>query len=536
MAYVPNPADPSQPTGSVDASTAAEEFRALKGYVQGLALGAGLFNGVRQCAQDGAKDANGYPVFLTLPGGGGLALDLDASPSPLTVNFAGGYGATGNNDRIGYLTADVPNVIAGLDALNTDYIYADYVAQANWTWGKTLVPPQYGYAYDRTKQALLHFEGTNGSIVMLDDYGNTWTPAGNAQIDTAVFKVGNSSLKLDGTGDYIESVNFTSLGGGSWGVRCWVNFNALPGAATNMVIWSASNAGGFGAALSLNNTAGTRKLSVALSSDGTTKNIASDTVGADVTWATATWYHVALVFDALQGKYFVYKNGILDQTVVSANKICGVVKMDWGRDVVSGAPVAMNGWIDEGNFLPYCPYPNGVAFVAPLVASAVEGDFFDIQAYKMYSVTAASGVAGTNPTLTQKYRCYLGEADSSAVAATAVRNYAYSGRFASVDTAIPAVGTRTAFQTNLGTVLLSATVYIRNYTAEQNFTPGMIAIPDIGVVGFSESMKIAVESPNIISAVTGSNANLTGVNRTTGASVNLTAANWRQFVTVQRAF
>src|SRR6266478_1806188 len=40
MAYVPDPTDVTQPTGSVLAQTAAAEFRALKAYIKGLVFGA----------------------------------------------------------------------------------------------------------------------------------------------------------------------------------------------------------------------------------------------------------------------------------------------------------------------------------------------------------------------------------------------------------------------------------------------------------------------------------------------------------------
>ena len=36
MAYIPDPADPTQPVGTVKASTAAAEFRALKQYLAGF--------------------------------------------------------------------------------------------------------------------------------------------------------------------------------------------------------------------------------------------------------------------------------------------------------------------------------------------------------------------------------------------------------------------------------------------------------------------------------------------------------------------
>jgi hypothetical protein len=39
MAYIPDPTDSSQPVGSVKASTAAAEFRALKAYLNSVVAG-----------------------------------------------------------------------------------------------------------------------------------------------------------------------------------------------------------------------------------------------------------------------------------------------------------------------------------------------------------------------------------------------------------------------------------------------------------------------------------------------------------------
>lgn len=473
MVYIPNPADPTQPTGNVDASTADDEFRALKAYVQGIALAAGTFNGVRQCAQDGAKDANGFPTFLTLPGAGGLALDLDATPNPLTVNFAGGQSAVGNNDRVGYLTNDIANVVAGLDTLNTDYIYADYVTQTNWTWGKTLVPPQYGFAYDRTKQALLHFEGSNGAVVTTDDYGNTWTLQGNAHIDTSQAKIGASSLVLDGTTDFAESTSFTSLGGGSWTVEGYFRWNVLPTAATTQILFNfGQNATTFGLLLGLNNTAGTIKTTLSLSSNGTAADILGTSLGAKVAWVINQWYHFAVTYDALAGKYFLYVDGVQDNTFTSALRVAGIARARIGEGN-DAALAQMNGWVDEFKVRPYCAYPNGVAFVPSVVAAVVEGDYFDIQAYKMYSTTAASVVAGTNPTLTQKYRLYLGEVDTNAAATTAVRNYAYNGKARTTKTTpLPGVNTFITVSHNIGTTPTSVKFLAECISSDQGYVPG----------------------------------------------------------------
>lgn len=62
-------------------------------------------------------------------------------------------------------------------------------------------------SYDTTIDALLHFDGPNGSTVITDDVGHVVTVFGNAQISTAQSVFGGSSLLLDGSGDYITMPN-----------------------------------------------------------------------------------------------------------------------------------------------------------------------------------------------------------------------------------------------------------------------------------------------------------------------------------------
>jgi hypothetical protein len=81
-----------------------------------------------------------------------------------------------------------------------------------------------GDPYFSFVKGLLHFEGADASTTYTDVTGKTWTGAGNAQIDTAQFKYGASSLLLDGTGDYVDgpsSADWT-FGTGDFVVEAWV--------------------------------------------------------------------------------------------------------------------------------------------------------------------------------------------------------------------------------------------------------------------------------------------------------------------------
>lgn len=78
---------------------------------------------------------------------------------------------------------------------------------------------------------LMGFEGTDASTTLTDESSSAhaMTANGNAQIDTAQFKFGSSSLLLDGTGDYAKTpdhADFT-LGSGDYTVELWVRWNSV---------------------------------------------------------------------------------------------------------------------------------------------------------------------------------------------------------------------------------------------------------------------------------------------------------------------
>lgn len=400
----------------------------------------------RQTVLFGSSTAAGVPNFMAA--GTGLRVALSAAATPMTIAFANGFGTYGASDYVTKLTANASDMTgADLGASNTNYIFANYTNNASVTWGSTLIPVQYGATFTQNAQSLMRFAGADASTSFIDDYGNTWTAAANAQIDTAVQINGLNTLLLDGTGDYAECTGFTSLGPAGWTMECKVRWNTLP-AASNQTIFSATNAGNFGLVLVLNDTAGTKKLSLSLSSTGSAANLANALLGTSTVWAAATTYHIAIVYDALAGKYFVYKDGVAEAalTITSALRICAVTRVRIGDN--GAGTNQLNGAVAGFRFSPACRYANGVSFTAPDISTfAVEGHWFDTTGYQMWEATTASAVAATNPTFTQRYRVIVGEADTSGAAVTAVRNYAYQGRVQVDTAALGASNTFTATHT-----------------------------------------------------------------------------------------
>lgn len=504
--------------------------------VSAVSADATIYLPVRQTVLIGSSSA-GVPNFMAA--GTGLRVALSAAATPMAIAFATGFGSYGASDLVSRLSANASDMTGSdLGATNTNYIFATYTNNASVVWGSTLIPPQYGNIYQQNQQSLLKFAGVDASTSIIDDYGNTWTAAGNAQIDTAVQIDTLNTLLLDGTGDYVESTNFTTLGGGSWTLECKVRFNVLPGASSNMVIFSASNAT-FGAALALNNTAGVFKLGIRLSSNGSSADIASDTVGSSTTYATATTYHVALTYDALAGKYFVYKDGVVDQTITSALRACSTTIMDIGRNIIMGSPVALNGAVAGFRFAPYCRYPNGTTFTPAAVSTyAVEGHWFDTTGYQMYEATTASVVAGTNPTFTTRVRCFVAEADTSGAAVSAVRNYAYQGKYQSADVALPGLGVKITFASNLGSIpLIPPMIFGRNITTDTGYTPGSLALFTFSGVGAGNSTGsgISIVDRNNIAVQAGGTTIFIFASIAGGAAGPLSTS-WKMFAVAQRGW
>lgn len=72
-----------------------------------------------------------------------------------------------------------------------------------------------GDLYWDNVSSLLHFDGADGSTTFTDQKGVIWTPASNAQIDTALSKFGGASGLFDGVADNIKAGASTAFGFGS---------------------------------------------------------------------------------------------------------------------------------------------------------------------------------------------------------------------------------------------------------------------------------------------------------------------------------
>ncbi|WP_050463286.1 LamG domain-containing protein [Herbaspirillum autotrophicum] len=422
---------------------------------------------VRQTVLSGATDANGYASMLSA--GAGLALNLSATDTPMVLSFAAGFDAGGENNLLTRLTANVAGVVAGLAASNISYVYADYVSPTSVAWGKTVVPPQYGATFDKSRQALLHFEGSVGSTSFLDDYGNIWTGAGGAKLQSNQVRSGTLALggsgannALNGSTDYIKCAGLNTMPANGW---TWESYFYLPAFS------AVSSLFGF-LAPALNNGAyvnAAGKIVWTLSS-ASNNDIVNGTSTASLN--VASWNHVAITYDGVAGAYRLIINGALDSTVTSTLKISSSPNgFGIGQHYFGGQGFGV-GYIDEFRFSPYCRYPGGATFIPPVSAGLVEGDFFNTSNMTMYQVTGASVQAGSNPVFTAKNRLYVGEVVTAASAISVVVNYALRGTYYIRIPGIQAANSRTLYPDNIGTDRKKLVANWINKSPDFGYVPG----------------------------------------------------------------
>lgn len=162
---------------------------------------------------------------------------------------------------------------------------------------------------------LCNFNGSNGSAYDFHDAtGNQMTGSGNASLSTAQYKFGNSSLYLDGTGDYVTttyvSANHRPIGS-DFTLELWVRYVSFTGAGTSNVpslighsapTSTASN-WAFGAYTDGNVYFRYWRGSEVLLNTGYTLSL-------------NTWYHLALVYNNTNSSFYVYVDGVLKGILV----------------------------------------------------------------------------------------------------------------------------------------------------------------------------------------------------------------------------
>lgn len=439
----------------------------------------------RQAILAAKVDSSGYNAAFAA--GTGLACDLSATATNMVLSFAAGFNSSGSLDYVSALTADQASFVSALPASNTSYLFADFASSSSVTWASTLVPPQYGYAFDKAQNSLLHFD----AATITCDFGNTYTANGGAATSTTKPAYGTRSLDLSGgatsgantKGVYTTGIN--SFGPSSWEVSAVVWFDVAPAAAINHAVIAANSSTNWGLIAGWGETGGNRRAVLFVSSTNTSWDIANGLYGT-TNLTTGKWYRFRHAFDALAGTYRLYvADGgsgatpvwtaeVQEITVSSAARVCSFDRLSWGVYSNGGVfSLGMSGYLDEARFTscatkPSAETPSGY----PLTVADYRVNWFSIPEMKMYEVTGASASAGTNPAMTAKNRVFVGEADTGAASVSAVRNYAVRGQYIGQLNVFPAAGALLSANHNIGVRPQRGRVGLRNVSTDAGHSPG----------------------------------------------------------------
>lgn len=222
----------------------------------------------------------------------------------------------------------------------------------------TFTPPTAPYEFHLVAQ-LADFNGVDAATAYTEEsrYQGAVTFAGNAQLDTAQSKFGESSLLLDGTGDYVTLPDNAGLdfAGNDWTIEGHLRFNALAGNDSLFTQWEAS---GQRALLIRRISAG---IDVIITINGSATNFVA--TAAQLPWvpSLATWYHFALVRRTTTIELFIDGVSVGTSTTIGAQVIWNSTDpLKLGSH--SGVDY-FDGWMDEvrvtvglahytGNFTP----------------------------------------------------------------------------------------------------------------------------------------------------------------------------------------
>ncbi len=204
-------------------------------------------------------------------------------------------------------------------------------------------PPTTRFNFSHVGQQI-SFDGTDGQTTYTteDRYLSTVTFVADAQLDTAEFKFGSSSLLLDGTADTVSIPDNAGMefAGDDFTVEGQIRFNATGGLKTLFSVWT--TAGQRSLRISQDGTTG---VNVYISTDGTAE--VQVATSAQFPWSpsTATWYHFALVRDGVDLELFIDGVSVGSSSTISTDVLHNSTEAFFIGSHASTDFV--NGWFDE---------------------------------------------------------------------------------------------------------------------------------------------------------------------------------------------
>lgn len=222
------------------------------------------------------------------------------------------------------------------------------VSKGTARWTSNFTPSTSEYTSDSNTQLLLHMNNSDNSTTFADsgNTGHTVSANGDAkQVQIAKFNSG--SIRFDGTGDYISTLdsNDWDLGSSNFTIDFWIRFNSLPttGNYTSPINqWATSNLSWI---YNIYNNSGTYKSQFYYSTDGTNITGNSDDT---ITLTTNTWYHIAIIRNGADLKTFQNGTQIGSTHNISTNTLYNTTtEMRIGAAQGLPSQYHVDGWIDE---------------------------------------------------------------------------------------------------------------------------------------------------------------------------------------------
>jgi hypothetical protein len=334
---------------------------------------------------------------------------------------------------------------------------------------------------------LLGFEGSDGatgSPGMTDESPSahgTATVSGNAQIDTAQFKFGSSSLLSDGSGDGLTFANssdwnLSSANSSQFTIELFARITTTT-PTNRALVWCGGSVGTLSFAFWVETT-GNGQLAFWGSTSGSSFNWTVATTG--LTWATGTWYHLAVDKDS-SGKVRLYRDGVMLASATPASSILANSTQPLRVGMDGGSGRSWPGWIDEvrvtkgiaryasdtGFTVPTAAFPRGADVTSNIAASQL------ISAFSQSSTLTVDDSASANQSIPA----------FDQVASLIVLN----PRSISGDQTIPAFGQSAVLTT---ATLLSISQTIPAFTQSVTLTVECVIAVDQTIPAFSQAVTL----------------------------------------------
>jgi len=230
---------------------------------------------------------------------------LNLSQEEVIISIADGFSAEGQIDY----TLTLPQVDVNVPIASgvNNFIYLNRnINSGAVTFTAKPFPPQYGLyqpSWSPYLPILIRGDGTDGDTNIKDSYGGPVTTSGTVTISTTSPKYGTGSVLFADSGSSLTLPKNRGIWDGPWTIDFWWNPTSTSG-FIDLIATTPT----YAIYLGYNRTA--TKLSLYVSSNGTSWNILSNSPGLKDDFQVGTWYYIRMAF--LGRRYMVFVDGIKD--------------------------------------------------------------------------------------------------------------------------------------------------------------------------------------------------------------------------------